>query len=113
MMKRKPPGDDDDDMEGEVQLSGDEKQIGGEEGVAEEEQEEGKRAITYQVGDSFDNTQGSHKLWKEWKTWKITKKLPCMEKSWNLKKMKNHGILRNNMTKPPVARKLAVGHLCV
>ena len=30
--------------------------------------------------------QGSHKLWKAWKTWKITKKVPCMEKSWNLKK---------------------------
>ena len=35
--------------------------------------------------------QGSHKLWKSWKTWKITKKVPCMEKSWNLKKMNNHG----------------------
>ena len=30
------------------------------------------------------------------------------EKSW-----KNHGILLKNMTKPPVARKLAVGHMCV
>ena len=40
-----------------------------------------------------------------------------MEKSWNLKKpeksWKNHGILWNNLTEPPVARKLAVGHLCV
>ena len=40
-----------------------------------------------------------------------------MEKSWSLKKkriiLKNHGILCNNLTKPPVARKLAVGHLCV
>ena len=27
--------------------------------------------------------QGSHKLWK---SWKITKKVPSMEKSWNLKK---------------------------
>ena len=36
--------------------------------------------------------QGSHKLWKSWKTWKITKKNPCMEKSWNLKKpLNNHG----------------------
>ena len=37
-----------------------------------------------------------------------------MEKSWILKKpekpWKNHGILFNNLTKPPVARKLAVGH---
>ena len=31
--------------------------------------------------------QGSHELWKSWKTWKITKKVPCMEKSWNLKKI--------------------------
>ena len=30
--------------------------------------------------------QGFHKLWKSWKTWKSTKKVPCMEKSWNLKK---------------------------
>ena len=30
--------------------------------------------------------QGSHKLWKSWKTRKITKKVPCMEKSWNLNK---------------------------
>ena len=29
------------------------------------------------------------------------------------KKMDNHGILLNNVTKPPVARKLAVGHLYV
>ena len=37
-----------------------------------------------------------------------------MEKSWNLKKArKNHGILWNNLKEPPVARKLAVGHLCV
>ena len=28
----------------------------------------------------------SHKLWKSWKTSKIKKKVPCMEKSWNLKK---------------------------
>ena len=34
--------------------------------------------------------QGSHKLWKSWKTWKITKKVPCMEKSWNLKKTLNN-----------------------
>ena len=27
--------------------------------------------------------------------------------------MENHEILWNNLTKPPVARKLAVGHLCV
>ena len=27
--------------------------------------------------------------------------------------MENHGILWNNLTKPPEARKLAVGHLCV
>ena len=27
--------------------------------------------------------------------------------------MENHGILSNNLTKPPVARKLAVGHLHV
>ena len=37
-----------------------------------------------------------------------------MEKSWNLKKpelsWKNHGILWNILTKPPVARKLAVRH---
>ena len=51
------------------------------------------------------NIQGSHKLWESWKTWKI------MKKSWNLKKkLNNHGI---SMTKPPVARNLAVGHLCV
>ena len=30
--------------------------------------------------------QGSHRLWKSRKTWKIIKKIPCMEKSWNLKK---------------------------
>ena len=31
--------------------------------------------------------QGSHKLWKSLKTWKITKKkVPYIEKSWNLKK---------------------------
>ena len=47
------------------------------------------------------------------------KNVPCIEKSWNLKKKKlnnhekNHGILWNNLTKPPVARKLAVGHLCM
>ena len=35
--------------------------------------------------------QGFHKLWKSWKTWKTTKKVPCMEKSWNLKKLNNHG----------------------
>ena len=38
-----------------------------------------------------------------------------MEKTWNLKKKteqswKNHGILCNNLTKLPVARKLAVRH---
>ena len=56
MMKRKSPGDDDDDdMEGEMKFSDDEKQIGGEEEMVEDEQEDGKRAITYQVGDSFDN----------------------------------------------------------
>ena len=31
--------------------------------------------------------QGSHELWKSWKTWKITKKVPCMEESCNLKKI--------------------------
>ena len=59
--------------------------------------------------------QGSHKLWKSWKTWKITKKnihgkileFEKTEYSW-----KNHGIMWNNLTKPPVARKLAVGHKC-
>ena len=35
--------------------------------------------------------QGAHKLRKSWKIWKITKKVPCMEKSWNLKKKNNHG----------------------
>ena len=58
--------------------------------------------------------QGSHELWKSWKTLKIWEKVPCMEKSWNLKKTeqswKNHGILCNNLTKLPVARKLAVRH---
>ena len=57
--------------------------------------------------------QGSHKLWKSWKTCKITKKSSMhgkihgiwekTEYSW-----KNHGILWNNLTKPPIARKLAV-----
>ena len=46
------------------------------------------------------------------------KKVQCMEKSWNLKKKteyssKNDGILGSNLTKPPVAKKLAVGHMCV
>ena len=43
---------------------------------------------------------------------KSHKKVPCMEKSWNLKKttLNNHGISQNNLTKPPVARKLAVRH---
>ena len=36
------------------------------------------------------NVQGSHKLWKSWKTWNITKKVPCMEESWNLKKKMNY-----------------------
>ena len=27
-----------------------------------------------------------NKLWKSWKIWKIMKKVPCMEKSRNLKK---------------------------
>ena len=44
-------------------------------------------------------------------------KNPCMEKSGNLKKpeysLKNHRILWNDLTKSPVARKLAVRHLCV
>ena len=35
--------------------------------------------------DCFSVFEGSHKLWKSWKTWKITKKVPCMEKSWSLK----------------------------
>ena len=62
--------------------------------------------------------QGSHKLWKSWETWKTTKinsmhgkimefkktNWIIMEKSWNL---------WNNLMKSPVARKLAVGHLCV
>ena len=30
--------------------------------------------------------QDSHKLWKSWKTWDSLKKVPCMEKSKNLKK---------------------------
>ena len=38
----------------------------------------------------FQMNQGSHKHWKSWKTWKITKKVPCMEKSWNLKKKLNN-----------------------
>ena len=42
------------------------------------------------------------------------KRVPCMEKSWNLKKTqlawKNHGILWNNLTKPPAASKLPVKH---
>ena len=60
--------------------------------------------------------QGSHKFWKSWKTWKITKKKfhawknhgiwKNPEKSW-----KNHRILWNNLTEPPVARKLAVPQL--
>ena len=45
---------------------------------------------------------------------KSRKKVPCMEKSWNLKRpwiiMENHWILWNNLTKPPVTRKLAVRH---
>ena len=61
--------------------------------------------------------QGSHKLWKSWKTWKFTKKSSMhgkvmefeknsiiMEKSWSFVK---------KITKPPVARKLAVGHTSV
>ena len=28
-------------------------------------------------------SQVSHMLWKSWKTWKITKKVLCIEKSWN------------------------------
>ena len=46
---------------------------------------------------------------------KSLKKVPCMEKSWNLKKPEyswnNHGILRNNLMKPQVDRKLAVRHI--
>ena len=47
------------------------------------------------------------------------KKVPCMEKSWNLKKPEKSwrilGMFFNNLTKPPVTRKLAVRHtkLCV
>ena len=65
----------------------------------------------------FSSDQGSHKLWKSWKTWKITKKVPCMEKSWNLKNpwysWKNHGNLWNNLTKPPVATSCQTQNLCV
>ena len=39
---------------------------------------------------------------------KSLKKVPCMEKSWNLKKSE-----KSWKMKPTVARKLAVGHLCV
>ena len=61
--------------------------------------------------------QSSHKLWKSGKTWKITKKSSLlgkiiefektwlfMDKSWNFVKY---------LTKPPVARKLAVRHTSV
>ena len=59
--------------------------------------------------------QGSHELWKSWKTWKISKKSfmhgKIMEFEKNLNNHgKNHGICKNNLTKPPVARKLAVRH---
>ena len=38
------------------------------------------------------------------------KKVPCIEKSWNLeKKLNNHGKIME-LTKTPVARKLAVRH---
>ena len=54
---------------------------------------------------------------KSWKSWKITLKSSMhgkiMEFEINWKSWKSHGILWNNLTKPPVARKLAVGHLCV
>ena len=35
-------------------------------------------------------------------------KVPSIENSWNFKNPTNHGVLVNNLTKPPVARKLAV-----
>ena len=48
------------------------------------------------------------------KPWKSLKKIHAWKKSWNLKKnwiiMEKTWNLWNNLTKPPVARKLAVGH---
>ena len=47
---------------------------------------------------------------ESWKTWKITKKVTCMEKSWNLKKPELSWKMEfcEIITKPPVARKLVV-----
>ena len=56
----------------------------------------------YCTHNGQDSSQGSHKLWKSWKTSKITQK--------KFHAWKNHGILLNNLTKPPEARKLAVRH---
>ena len=57
--------------------------------------------------------QGSHKLLKYWK---ITEKKCCAWKNHGIwKNLNNHGkswILWNNLIKPPVARKLAVRHMC-
>ena len=45
------------------------------------------------------------------KTWKITQKSSMHEKSWNLVVEKSWTFVRiDNLTKPPVARKLAVRH---
>ena len=64
------------------------------------------------VKDSLEcRRKGSSKLWKSWKIWKITKKSSMHGKIMEFKKSwtwKTHGILWNNMTKPPVAQKLAV-----
>ena len=38
----------------------------------------------------IDSMRVSQKPWKSWKTWKITIKVPCMEKSWKLKKKLNN-----------------------
>ena len=55
--------------------------------------------------------QGSHKLWKSWNSCKITKKVSCMEKSWNLKNLNNHGksmeFCENTCSKKTVWRTLA------
>ena len=51
--------------------------------------EEAKKQDKYFKGKPSEKHQLSG--WKSWKTWKVTKKVPCMEKSWNLKKKNNHG----------------------
>ena len=57
-------------------------------------------------------SSGNHgKPGKSLKKSSMLGKIIEFEKTWII--MENHGILWNNLTKPPVARKLAARHLCV